>query len=865
MLQCPNYQCQASNAESSRFCQRCRTPLRKRYLWAVGLASQVAAQDPIAGRYRHQGSRIFLDLQPGTPPETLAEVPAAVLPYLHLADYRLHLPQVYGWVDHPSASEAVLLLSDPAIYRPSIYTADEAASGQSSSGEPQFGDAVKSDSTQSGSMQSGVADQADSSSGADFTAQSSNPILLPKLEDCWRSASTWRRLNWLWQLAQLWQPLQREQVASSLLSPDLIRTEGALVRLLELKRDPAADRNVSSPALFQLGQVWQSWVDSNDTDSRFFASLSQHLIDGKIEQPGQLIAVLEGAIAQLSQTRSQSLHLVTQTDQGPSRARNEDACFPPSGNKLTYSGDRLDGDTSEDEGTDPPVLIVCDGIGGHQGGDVASQLAIHAVCDHLIEQTSVGDPSETFRQMSDAIYDANDLISHRNDGEQRRNRQRMGTTLVMALVHDYACYISHVGDSRAYWITRWGCHQVTLDDDVASRAVRMGQATHPSALSQPSAGSLVQALGMADSMSLHPTVQRLLLDDSGLLLLCSDGLSDNDLVESIWQYALLPALAGEKDLSSASRELVTLANTQNGYDNVTVGLMRWEATAPVLSSAKVLTLNVPPPRCDFPSTRLQLGQGHRRSGPDESRKTTSPLAQSTLAGEALPSTADQPEPVTPIALKTDLRRSAGLMPLLAGIVILLGLGGFLIYAFVPSIGNRFHRSSSTEDAADSPSPIADATQGVADNVPLTVGTQLRVGGDAERVLRLQAYAAPSEIDRPINTASTDTEGLETREEPTEPVGHVMSGTLVEILGRSELSQSVQWIELRVCALPPLSAGSGALESGALESEEASSTPSPRVKALLQAGETAWFPEATLTAVGLQALAGEAIACPPAAN
>ncbi len=839
MLQCPNYDCQASNAESSQFCHQCQTPLPKRYLWAVGLEPDRLRMDELLDeRYRYRGSQVLLDLKPAVPPAMPSEVPFEALPYLHLADYRLHLPQVYGWVETAASQAPLLLLSDAAIYRPSVYTSNYPTADQS------FGSGPKTGANQ-----------------AEAAVQSGSPIPLPQLKKVWAGASSWQRLNWLWQIAQLWQPLQREQVVSSLLHDHLLRMEGAVVRLLELRRDSlASPSGTASPALPQLGQLLQNWIEPGGPDSRFFSDLCRHLIEGKIDQPSQLVGLLEGAIAQLSPARSQSIQWVSQTDQGPSRSRNEDACFPPSGTAPSYFSYGVDARSSraanteskpddlEDSAADQPVLIVCDGIGGHQGGDVASQLAIHSVCDHLIEQSETHAPLEIFQQLSDAVYDANDLISHRNDDEQRRNRQRMGTTLVMALVDDYQCYISHVGDSRAYWITPWGCHQITLDDDVASREVRLGQTIYPYALSQPSAGSLVQALGMADSASLHPTVQRLILDGSGLLLLCSDGLSDNDLVELFWQSILLPVLVGEKAIADASQELVTLANAQNGYDNVTVGLMLWQVTPPAPSAAKGLSVNVPPARPTAASTRLQLNDNTAPS-------TAGNFDRKRLSPEDDPS-AKSPETsklssVTPVSLKTDLRRSAGLGSLLAGIVILLGLAGLLVYALVPSIGSRFRRvePSSPDDVADSPQPLPDdvnSTEGVPDSVPLTVGSVLRAGGGSPNTSSIPTYVDPSAL------TETDSAAAEPAEAMAEavPVGNLASGAVVEILGRSEFAQSTQWVELRVCALPA----------------EAAIATLPTAETLLQPGEAAWLLETSLTSFGLQPVAEDrSSVCPASAN
>jgi protein phosphatase len=178
--------------------------------------------------------------------------------------------------------------------------------------------------------------------------------------------------------------------------------------------------------------------------------------------------------------------------------------------------------------------------------------------------------------LEQAVATANDKISQRNDSENRQGRQRMGTTIVMALPVAHEMYITHVGDSRAYWITRHSCHQVTLDDDVACREVRLGYALYREALQHSGSGSLVQALGMGKSTSLHPTSQRFIIDEDAVFLLTSDGLSDFDRVEESWETEILPLLSGKTSIEDVAQRLIEVANTKNGHDNVTVALVHYD-------------------------------------------------------------------------------------------------------------------------------------------------------------------------------------------------------------------------------------------------------------------------------------------------
>ena len=517
-LYCPNENCQAANPLTHKFCQRCSTPLPKNYLWAVVDGPSVGSPGEIlADRYLVIDKFVLLDTKPGllslTPElENLQPLRA----YLRLIPYRLHVPQVYGVLfiaDGSSHEREILLLEKPPLL-------------------------------------------------VDDTIQKVR--LGSELTTAWRDATSMRQLNWLWQIAHLWQPLASEGVTSSLLDSSVLRVEGSLVRLLDLRFD-----SETSPELPQLGQFWQQLVnDAKPAIVEFVNRVSLALIQGEINSTDQLIGVLDGGLAQLGRSQTPTIKIITKSDTGPSRQRNEDACSPPSGTMVSK----------------PPqptaLAIVCDGIGGHEGGNVASNLAIETIQQQVQQLTKVPydhiDPSVLLNDLEKAVAIANDKISQRNDSENRQGRQRMGTTLVMALPVAHEMYITHVGDSRAYWITRHGCYQVTLDDDVASREVRLGYAIYREALQQSAAGSLVQALGMGPSSSLHPTSTRFMLDEDAVFLLTSDGLSDFDRVEEYWETEILPILVGEVNIANVAARLIEIANTKNGHDNVTIALVHYQ-------------------------------------------------------------------------------------------------------------------------------------------------------------------------------------------------------------------------------------------------------------------------------------------------
>lgn len=515
LLHCPN--CRATNSLTNKFCQQCSTPLPQRYLWVGGNGLGVSPGELLADRYLIINKHVVFDTNPGLPPQAPElDNSTPLRPYLRLIPYRLNVPQVYGVVElfEGNNRSEILLLEKPPI--------------------------VVIDST---GQQVG---------------------LCSELINAWPHATSMRQLNWLWQIAQLWQPLKSEGVASSLLHSYFLRVEGTLVKLLELSFDQG-----TPPELAELGKFWQQLSSTaKPAISKFVEQVSISLMRGEIHSPELLIAILDQGLRDLGQSQTPTIEIITKTDTGLRRERNEDACFPPSGTGLRKPPDPH------------PLAIVCDGIGGHEGGNVASNLAIETIQQQLQELTRIPsehiDPAIVLADLERFVGIANDKISQRNDSENRQGRKRMGTTLVMALPIGHEMYITHVGDSRAYWITSQGCYQVTLDDDVASREVRLGYAIYRDAVQQTGAGSLVQALGMSPSTSLHPTAQRFICDEDSVFLLTSDGLSDFDRVEEYWEKEIWPILKGGKNLVDVGDRLIEIANTKNGHDNVTIALVHYQ-------------------------------------------------------------------------------------------------------------------------------------------------------------------------------------------------------------------------------------------------------------------------------------------------
>ncbi|MBW4653291.1 MAG: serine/threonine phosphatase [Kaiparowitsia implicata GSE-PSE-MK54-09C] len=218
------------------------------------------------------------------------------------------------------------------------------------------------------------------------------------------------------------------------------------------------------------------------------------------------------------------------------------------------------------------LYILCDGMGGHASGEVASAMAAKTLADYF--QQHWIDELPSAECIRDGVLQANHAIFEQNQQNDSAGSGRMGTTVVVVLVQNMRAAIAHVGDSRLYRYGRQqGLEQVTVDHKVGQREVQRGVEA-AIAYARPDAYQLTQALGPRDAKFVSPDVQFLDITEDTLLLLCSDGLSDNDLLEKHCDTHVKPLLSSTTNLDSGVSQLIDLANQQNGHDNITVVAVR---------------------------------------------------------------------------------------------------------------------------------------------------------------------------------------------------------------------------------------------------------------------------------------------------
>ena len=203
---------------------------------------------------------------------------------------------------------------------------------------------------------------------------------------------------------------------------------------------------------------------------------------------------------------------------------------------------------------EPPLFAIADGMGGHRGGEVASQLALETIETRYAE----GAPLE------DAVRSANATVFERSSAD--RAVAGMGTTITAVVMEPASAHLAHVGDSRAYLFRAGTLRQITEDHTLMQRMIDAGEITPAEAEVHPHRSVLLRALGTDADVTVD--VQDVGLLEGDRLVLCSDGLTTMITPEQI--AAIVGATPGAQE---AADRLVRAANNAGGIDNITVVLL----------------------------------------------------------------------------------------------------------------------------------------------------------------------------------------------------------------------------------------------------------------------------------------------------
>lgn len=233
-------------------------------------------------------------------------------------------------------------------------------------------------------------------------------------------------------------------------------------------------------------------------------------------------------------------------------------------------------------GGEAVLLVVCDGMGGHKAGEIASQKAIAAFCDRIVgnpcfEENPQRERDAVMRQMVIAANEANRLVyklSHEHE-----ELAGMGTTLVASIVYNNIMYTVNVGDSRAYIVTKREAMQITQDHSFVQYLIKEHKLTPEEAKHYPQKNVITRAIGINEKVDVDFFSANLVNWGTGYLLLCSDGLSNymesSDMIRILCNKDAADRAAPKEEMIRKTDQLIALANDRGGADNITAVIAKF--------------------------------------------------------------------------------------------------------------------------------------------------------------------------------------------------------------------------------------------------------------------------------------------------
>lgn len=215
------------------------------------------------------------------------------------------------------------------------------------------------------------------------------------------------------------------------------------------------------------------------------------------------------------------------------------------------------------------LIMLADGMGGHNAGEIASELAVTAIRDALLDVMTPEMLDTNLIKCDEALREA--VVYANEEIHEQANRRvecaGMGTTVVITLFHDDKVTYAHVGDSRIYRLRQGEMKQLTQDHSLVQEMIDNGYLSQEEAMISSSRNLITRALGIAPEVEVD--VKTEVLDAEDVYLLCSDGLSD-----LLSEQDMVRILTEQRDrLGDAAQHLVDLANERGGTDNISVILV----------------------------------------------------------------------------------------------------------------------------------------------------------------------------------------------------------------------------------------------------------------------------------------------------
>lgn len=207
------------------------------------------------------------------------------------------------------------------------------------------------------------------------------------------------------------------------------------------------------------------------------------------------------------------------------------------------------------------LFVLCDGVGGHQAGEVASELTTKYLGEQFKQLTKELTKEDASQWIGQAIEDVNTYLYE----ESLKNRQLegMGTTLVVSLITNEFVLIAHVGDSRAYVFNDGELIQKTEDHSLVNELIRSGEITEEEGNLHPQRNVVTQSIGVTPDVGYE--LLELPLEEVENLMLCSDGLTN-----MVSHQEIVGFFQQSEDVEQLAVSLINAANEAGGRDNITI-------------------------------------------------------------------------------------------------------------------------------------------------------------------------------------------------------------------------------------------------------------------------------------------------------
>lgn len=217
--------------------------------------------------------------------------------------------------------------------------------------------------------------------------------------------------------------------------------------------------------------------------------------------------------------------------------------------------------------TEESFFAVADGMGGHNGGDIASQMSVKIFPEYIAENKSSMSSdqlmSESIKFINRTIYDY---------GQKNEELKGMGTTITSIIFLNDHVNIANVGDSRVYMVHKHKLFQMTRDHSLVQEKLNLGIYDREGAKADPQKNVLIRTVGFEPNVEVDVYKYKNFKND--IFLLCSDGLHgkvcDEDILEIMNTYIPEPQAATQEQLDQAVSKLIAQANANGGQDNISV-------------------------------------------------------------------------------------------------------------------------------------------------------------------------------------------------------------------------------------------------------------------------------------------------------